>query len=201
VSPSTPLLNPIGYFRRHDRPSLTVGVAIVFIEATAISIAMWLFLQRVMERVDTSAGAEPEIRSAFAGAAVGVFVAVFAGWLLLAAIVHVFLWFADADEGFWTTLAVVGEAELVGIALLPVTAFGLFSLAGHVPSDPAAAAEYFQQATSFSSPLLLLSSLVGTLWKAAIQGLGLSESHDVDPGNALALTFVVGVVGFLLNLA
>ncbi|MFB6151276.1 MAG: YIP1 family protein [Haloarculaceae archaeon] len=199
--PRTPLRSPSEYFERRNRPSLAVGAGVVVAEALAITVAIWLFMQRVVARVDAPPGAESEIRSAVSGGLVAAFFGVVVGWVLLAAIVHVFMWFADAERGFGTTLAVVGEAELVGIVVLPVTTVALLNLAGQTPADPEAAAAFFRRAASFNSPLLLLVSLVSTLWKAAIQGYGLAVSHRVDAGKALVLTLVVGIVGFLLNLA
>jgi hypothetical protein len=199
--PSTPLVAPRAYFRRHDRPSLARAAGIVFVEALAIAVALWLFMQRVITQIDVSPGERTQVQSTVTGAIVAVFFAVFVGWLLLAAIMHAFVWFADGDRGFGTTAAVVGEAEVVGLVTVPLTAIALLNLAGQTPSDPEAAAAFFQRAASFSSPLLLLVSLVGTCWKAAIQGLGLAVSQGMDAGKALVLTFVVGFIGFLFNLA
>jgi len=199
--PSTPLLAPQEYFRRHDRPSLARAAGIVLVEALATGVVLWLFMQRVIGQVDVSAGERARVQSIVTGAVVGVFFAIFVGWLLLAAILHVFVWFADGDRGFGTTAAVVGEAEIVGLVVLPLTTVALLNFAGQTPSDPQAAAEFFQRAASFNSPLLLLVSLVGTCWKAVLQGIGLAESQGMDAGKALVLTFVVGLIGFLINLA
>lgn len=197
----TPLVAPSKYFSQYDRPSLARAAGIVFLEGIATALVLWLFMQRVIGRIDVTPAERAEAQSAVTGALVGVVVLLFVGWFLLAAILHVFVWFADGDRGFGTTLAVVGEAELVGVVLVPVTGLALLNLAGGTPSDPRAAAEFFQQAASYGTPLLLLVSLVGTCWKAAIQGVGLAESQGMDAGKAFVLTFVVGLVGFLLNLA
>ncbi|WP_415379827.1 YIP1 family protein [Halosimplex sp. TS25] len=200
MAPSTPLVDPSTYFRRHDRPSLAVAAGIVFAQAIGVSVAMWLFLQRVIAHVDVPPEERARAQGVLFGALVGVFVAIFLGWLLLAAILHLFVWLAGGSRGFGATLAVTGEAELAGVVLLPLTAVGLFTLLGQAPSDPAAFTDFFERATSFSSPVLLVSSLLGTLWTAAIQGFGLAESHDLPVEKMLVLAFVVGVVGFLLNL-
>ncbi|MFC7140630.1 YIP1 family protein [Halosimplex aquaticum] len=200
MAPSTPLVDPGTYFRRHDRPSLAVAAGVVSVQAAAISVAMWLFLQRVIAHVEAPPEEKAQAQGALVGATVGVFVAVFFGWLVLAAILHAFVWFAGGSRGFGTTLAVTGEAELTGLVLLPLTAVGLFTLLGQAPSDPAAFTDFFERATSFSSPVLLVSSLLGMLWTAAIQGFGLAEAHDLPVEKMLALAFVVGGVGFLLNL-
>ncbi|WP_436927912.1 Yip1 family protein [Halosimplex amylolyticum] len=200
MAPSTPLVSPSRYFRRHDRPSLTVATGVVFAQAIGVSVAMWLFLQRVIAHVDAPPEEKARVQGALFGVLVGVFVAIFVGWLLVAAILHLFVWLAGSQRGFGTTLAVAGEAELPGIILLPLTAVGLLTLLGQAPSEPAAFTDFFERATSFSSPVLLASSLLGTLWTAALQGFGLAEAHDLPVEKMLALAFVVGIVGFLLNL-
>ena len=200
MAPLTPLRAPTAYFCRGDRPSLALAAGIVTAQALAVTVLVWLFMKRVIDRIGLSPSEASQIESALGGALVGVFVAVFVGWGLLAALVHVFMWFADAERGFGATLAVVGEAEIVGLVLLPVTAVGLYSLVGTIPADPQAAAEYMERATSSNTPLLVLTSFVGTVWKATIQGLGLATVHDIGPGKALALTFVLGFLGLLLNL-
>jgi hypothetical protein len=199
--PRTPLVNPVDYFRQRDRPSLARAAGTVCLEAVAIGLALWLFMNRVLSRMDVSAAARAEVQSTVTGAVFSVALAVVVGWLLLAAFFHLFVWFSGDNRGFGTTLAVVGEAELAGVVTLPLTTAGLLVLAGQTPPDPQAAAEFFQRAASFSSPLLLLVSFVTTCWKAAIQGFGLAESHGMDAGKALALTVVVGLIGFLFNLA
>jgi len=199
--PRTPLVNPAEYFRQADRPSLARAAGIVALEGVAVGVALWLFMQRVLSRMDVSAGARADVQSTVTGALVGVVFLIVVGWLLLAVLFHVFVWFSGDNRGFGTTLAVVGEAELAGLVTLPLTTAGLLVLAGQTPSDPQAAAEFFQRATSFSSPLLLLVTFVTTCWKVAIQGIGLAESHGMDLGKALLLTVVVGLIGFLLNLA
>ncbi|MEF8852904.1 MAG: YIP1 family protein [Haloarculaceae archaeon] len=198
--PRTPLVAPTSYFRQADRPSLARAAGIVLLEGVATGVALWFFMQRVLSRVDVSAAARAEVQSTVTGALAGVVVVLFVGWALLAAFLHVFVWFSGDNRGFGTTLAVVGEAELAGVVTLPLTTVALLALAGQTPSDPQAAAAFFRRATSFSSPLLLLVSFLTTCWKAAIQGFGLAESHGIDPGKALALTVVVGLLGFLVNL-
>ena len=196
---------PSEYFSQYDHPSLARAAGIVFVEGIATALVLWLFVQRVIAQVDVPPAERAEVQSAVISAVIGAVVSVvvllFVGWFLLAAILHVFVWFADGDRGFGTTLAVVGEAELVGVVLLPVTGLALLNLAGGTPSDPQAAAEFFQQAASSDTPLLLLVSFVGTCWKAVVQAVGLAESQGMDAGKAFALTVVVGLVGFLLNLA
>ncbi|QLH81036.1 YIP1 family protein [Halosimplex pelagicum] len=200
MAPSTPLFRPSAYFDRYERPSIAVAAAVVAVQALGTAVAMWLFLQRVVAHVDAPPEEKARVQGAVTGVILGIPVAIFVGWLLLAALLHLFVWFAGGQRTFGTTLAVTGEAEIAGVVMLPVTTVGLLSLLGQAPSDPAAFVEFFERAASFSSPVLLVSSLVGTLWKAAIQGYGLAVAHDLPVEKMLALTFGVGVLGFLVNL-
>ncbi|QLH76688.1 YIP1 family protein [Halosimplex rubrum] len=200
MAPSTPLVRPSEYFGRYDRPSMTAAFAIVLVQATGTAIAMWLFLQRVVAHVDAPPEEKAQVQGAVTGAIVGTFVAIFAGWLLLAALLHLFVWLAGGRRTFGTTLAVTGEAEIAGVVMLPVTTVGLIGLLGQAPSDPAAFVDFFERAASFSSPVLLVSSLLGALWTAAIQGYGLAVAHDLPVEKMLALAFGIGILGFLLNL-
>lgn len=197
----TPLRSPSEYYRQVDRPSLSFGTAVVLVEATLVAVVVWVFVQRVMAQIDLTAAERADVSGMIVGGAVGVFVAVLLGWLLFGAILHVFVWFAGGDRGFGTTLAVVGEADLVSILLFPVAAVGLFTMVGDVPSDPAAAASFLERAGPYSSPIAMLSSFVGFVWRAVIQGIGLAEAHDLPVGKMLTLTFVLGFLGFVLNLA
>jgi hypothetical protein len=136
VAPFTPLVRPSEYFDPYDRPSMAVAAVVVAVQALGTAVAMWLFLQRVIAHVDAPPAEKAQVRSALGGAIVGVFVAIFVGWLLLAALLHLFVWFAGGQRSFGTTLAVTGEAELAGIVLLPVTTVGLISLLGQAPLEP-----------------------------------------------------------------
>jgi len=198
--PKTPLLNPREYYESFEHPSLPFAAGIVLLEAVALSVILWVFLNRLFDRINTSPAARSEAGGMIGGAIFGIAVGVIVGWLLLAAILHVFVWFADGEGGFGTTLAVVGEAELVTIALLPVTAFGLFTVLGDVPADPAAAAEFLENATTTASPITLLTSFVTFIWQAVIQGIGLAVAHDIASEKMLVLTFVVGFLGLLFSL-
>ncbi|WP_136688711.1 YIP1 family protein [Halorhabdus amylolytica] len=198
--PKTPLVNPREYYESFERPSLPFAAGIVIFEALAMSVILWVFLTRLFDQVDISPAAQSEAGGMIGGAIFGIAVGVIVGWLLLAVILHVFVWFADGEGGFGTTLAVVGEAELVTIALLPMTGFGLFAVLGDVPTDPAAAAGFIENATTTASPITLLTSFVGFVWQAVIQGIGLAVAHDIPVGKMLTLTFVVGFLGFLFSL-
>jgi len=200
MAPSTPLVDPREYFDRWDRPSLGFATGIVFVEAVLTAVLLWVFLQRVIVHVDAPSEETSGLQGTVALMAVGVFVAIFLGWALAAAILHVFVWLAGGSRGFGTTLAVAGESELATVILLPLTGVGLVSLLGQAPADPAAFTDFFERVTSFSSPLLLTSTLLSTLWKAAIQGYGLADAHDLPLEKMLLVAFGVGLFGWLLNL-
>jgi len=201
MAPALPILSPGGYFERLDRPSLSVAAGIVILQAVAICVILYVFLQEVVARVAVPPEAAGTVQSKIGSVMAGTFFGIVVGWILLSAVLHAFVWFSDSDRGFGTTLAVVGEAEVVTFVFLPVTAAVLFSKLGGVPSDPQAAAEFFRRLAAFNSPLLTLVSLITTGWKAVIQGIGLSIAQGIPVGKALTLTIVVGAIGFLLSLA
>lgn len=190
---------PHRYLERHDRPSLSRGAGIVLTEAVVLSVAIWVFVQQVMGRIDIPATARSQVESVLTGQVVLLFFMVFLGWLILAAIFHVFVWFADGNGGFGTTLAVVGEAELAALVMLPVSLFALFGTVGQVPSDPQAAAQFLSRRAGFNTPLLVLVGFVSQLWVSIITGYGLADAHDVDRGKMLALAIVLGVLFFLIT--
>ncbi|WEL21517.1 YIP1 family protein [Halorhabdus sp. BNX81] len=201
MAPTTPLRSPSEYFQRNDRPSLLLGAGIILSEAILVAILAWQFLRDVMAQIDMSPAERASVEGVINNGVFRIFISIFLGWLLIAAILHVFVWFADGDRGFGTTLAVVGEADLVSIVLLPVTAAGLFLMVGTVPSDPAEAARFLERTGVHSSAVGLFASIFGLVWKASIQGIGLAEAHDVSVSKMLTVTFVLGFLGFLLNLA
>lgn len=195
----TPLRSPSEYYRQADRPSLSFGTAVILVEAVLVAVVVWVFVRRVMAQINLTPAERADVSGTIVGGAVGIFVAVLLGWLIFAAILHVFVWFADGDRGFGTTLAVVGEADLVSILLFPAAVVGLFTMVGDVPSDPAAAS-FLERTGPYSSSIAILSSFVGFVWRAVIQGVGLAEAHDLPVGKMLTLTFVLGFLGFVLNL-
>lgn len=200
MPPSTPLRNPLAYFRRVDRPSIGVAAGVVLVNAIATTALVWWFVDSALGRIDAPRDEIAQARDAVSGQLVVIFVSVFLGWLLLAAALHVFVWFADGDGGFGTTLAVVGEAEFVSFLVLPVVFAVFLSLLGQIPADPDAAADFLRRAAGRERPLLLLVSLVGTVWKAYITGHGLAEGHDVAREKTFALAAVFGILGFLIGL-
>ena len=201
MPPSTPLLRPRSYFERFDRPSLARGAGFVTANAVLLPVVLWWFVGTALGRLDAPQADLQRARNSVTGEIVFVFFAVFFGWVLLAAFFHLFVWFADGSSGFGTTLAVVGEAEVVTLLTLPVVVVVFQSLLGQLPSDPEAAAAFMRRAANRQQPSLLVVSLVGTVWRAVVTGYGLAEGHDMPTEKALALAFVVGILGFLLNLA
>lgn len=193
----TPLLYPHRYFERRDRPSLGVAAGVVFAQALVLGVGIYLFVSEVAARLDVPAGVRDRLTSEAIGQLIGFLFMVFVGWLLLAAIFHVFVWFADGDGGFGTTLAVVGEAELAPLVLTPVTIALLLGAASQVPPDPEAAVPFLERASSFDTPALFLVGLVGQLWAAVITGVGLGIGHDVPVEKMLALAVVLALISVL----
>lgn len=200
VPPHTPLRAPREYFQRYNRPSLTVGAGVVLAQALAFVVVIWLFVGRVFAHVDVPAGTVAD-RSAMIGPLFWLVVSMVVGWLVVAAILHVFVWFADGRRGFGTTLAIVGEAEFVGLVIVPVAAVALFGTIGGMPTDPEAAMAYIENASAMGTPLLNVVGFVGTIWRAVVTGYGLSVAQDIDHGKAFVLSFAVGLLGFLIGLA
>lgn len=52
--PRTPLVAPVEYFGQHDRPSLSRATGVVLVEGLATALVLWLFMQRVIARVDVT---------------------------------------------------------------------------------------------------------------------------------------------------
>lgn len=198
MAPSTPLRHPIAYFERWDRPSLSVAALIVLVEAIAAPAVVWFTMNRLIDKVGVSPGVASDVRSELVGQLFFLFLGIIVGWLFVAAIVHFFMWFSDAQHGYGTTLAIVGEAEIVALLTLPVLAVLFFTVVDQAPAGGDAAVAYFRQTGSFDSPLIFLLSVIGTLGKAAITGVGLFVAHDIRPKRAFVVTFGLGIVGLLL---
>ncbi len=198
MAPRTPLLNPSQYFRRGDRPSLSVAAAVVTTNAVLTTVLIWWFIDSLTDRVNVSEGTQQAAMSEVTGQIVFAFFGVFAGWLLLAGIIHLFMWFAGAERGFGTTLAIVGEAMLVSIVMLPLVALGFVLLLDQVPSNLEAAAEFMRQAAERSTPVLMLVTFVRMLWEASVQAVGLEVTHDISLGKAALVTFGLGLLIFVL---
>lgn len=193
----TPLLYPHRYFERRDRPSLGVAAGVIFAQALVVGVGVYLFVSEVATRLDVAAGVRDRLASEAISQLIGFLFLVFVGWFLLAAVFHVFVWFADGDRGFGTTLAVVGEAELAPLVLTPITIVLLLGAASQVPQDPEAAVAFLERTSSFNTPALFLVSLVGQLWAAVITGVGLGIGHDVPVEKMLALAVVLATITVL----
>lgn len=193
----TPLLYPHRYFERRDRPSLGVAAGVIFAQALVVGVGIYLFVSEVATRLDVAAGVRDRLASEAISQLIGFLFLVFVGWFLLAAVFHVFVWFADGDRGFGTTLAVVGEAELAPLVLTPITIVLLLGAASQVPQDPEAAVAFLERTSSFNTPALFLVSLVGQLWAAVITGVGLGIGHDVPVEKMLVLAVVLAMITVL----
>lgn len=198
MSPRTPLVSPSLYFRRTDRPSIGVAAGIVTVNAVLTTALIWWFVNRLINRIDASAAARQEAMSELSGQFLMIFVATYLGWLLIAGVIHVFMWFAGADRGFGTTLAVVGEGMLVSVVALPLMAVGFYLLIEQVPSDPERALDFMERlaAGGLSGPLLLVG-FVRTLWEATVQAVGLAVVHDIALAKTAVVTFVLGLLMLL----
>jgi hypothetical protein len=198
MSPRTPIVDPYGYFRREERPSLKIAAGVVTLEAVLTSILVWWFLERVFAQINFSAAEREALGSALSGMFLILFAAAFFGWVLASAVVHAFMWFAGAERDFGATLAVVGEASMVSIALMPLTLGGFVLIVERVPSDPNAAAEFLRQAANQQTGILLIVGFIRTLWIGVVQAIGLSEVHDITLGKTLLVVVGLGLLSFLI---
>jgi hypothetical protein len=198
MSPRTPILDPYGYFRREKRPSLKIAAGVVTLEAILTAVVVWWFLNRVFAQIDLSAAEREAVGSATGGIFPALIAAAFFGWVVGGAILHAFMWFAGVERGFGATLAVVGEASMVSIVLMPLTLGGFVALVGQVPSDPDAAAEFLRQAANQQTGILLIVGLIRTLWIGVVQAIGLSEVHDITLGKTLLVVVGLGLLSFLI---
>lgn len=200
-TPYTPLIRPGAYFRRLDRPSLGIGAGLVIASTLATGVVLWLFIRELIANVDTGSVDTSDIQSELLGQLVPFVILAFVGWFIIAVVLHAFVWFADGNRGFVTTLAVVGEAEFVALLSIPLTGLVLLQLAGQAPSEPWAAIEFLREAINNDTPMLLLIGLGATVWRAIISGVALAVVHGIPKSKAYTATFLVGILGFLLGLA
>ncbi|WP_436901973.1 YIP1 family protein [Halovenus halobia] len=199
MSPRTPILDPYGYFRRENRPSLKIAAGVLTLEAVLTSVIVWWFLKRTFAQIDLSAAEREAVGSAISGIFPALFAAVFFGWVLAGAIFHAFMWFAGAERGFGHTLAVVGEASMVSIALMPLVLGGFILVVGRVPSDPNTASEFIRQTANQQTGVLLIVGFIRVLWVGVVQAVGLSEVHDITLGRTVLMAVGLGLLGFLLG--
>ena len=199
MSPRTPIVDPSGYYRRDDRPSLGFAAGLVTLEAVLTSVLTWWFVSRVLAQIEFTDAERQAVNSELSGLYFFIFLGIFFGWLLLAAIFHAFMWFADAEQGFGATLAVVGESSIVSIVMMPLVVFGFVLLLGRVPSEPNAALEFIQQVNNRRTGVLLIVGLLRVLWVGVVQAVGLSEIHDITLGKTLLVTVGLGFLFFLIG--
>jgi len=198
MSPRTPIVDPDGYFRRTERPSLKIAAGVVTLEAVLTTVLVWWFVTRVFAQIDLSAAEREAVSAELSGVYIVTFGSVFLGWVLVAAIFHAFMWFADGERGFWATLAVVGEAGMVTIAMMPLVLGGFVIVIGQVPSDPNAASEFIQQTANQRAGILLIVGFIRVLWVGVVQAVGLSEVHDITLGKTLLVTVGFGLLAYLV---
>lgn len=199
MSPRTPIVDPYGYFRREQRPSLRIAAGIVTLEAVLTTVLVRWFVTRVFAQIDLSAAEREAVSSELNGMFLVLFGSVFLGWVLVSAIFHAFMWFAGSERGFEATLAVVGEAGLVSVVMTPLVLGGFVVVIGQVPSDPNAAFEFIRQTANQRTGILLLVGFIRTLWVGVVQAIGLSEVHDITLGKTLLVAVGLGLLSFLLG--
>jgi len=198
MAPRTPLLRPKAYYERFDSPSLEIAVLAVGANAVALVAVLWWFLTAVAARVE---GPSAGLGDAMGAVVPSVLVSVVLGWLLLAAILHLVVRYAGGDGDVWTTLAVVGETNLVSLAMMPGMVAVFYLLLGDVPADPEAAAAFFERTLGRSQVEFHAVSLVTTVWSAVILGYGFEAGHDLAGGTAFAIAAGYAVINLVFLLA
>lgn len=196
--PRTPLVDPGSYFERDDRPSLRLGLGLIGANAVLSLLVTWVFVIRLVGRIDVSATARTEAESVVSVTLFGMFFAIVLGYVLFAGIIQVFVWFADGERGFRTTLAIVGESAFASILLLPLAAVGFGLLVQQVPAEPEAALDVMERMQNRTTPMLFVVGLVRALWEAAIQAAVVATVHEIPLEKAALVTFGPGVIGLVL---
>ncbi len=193
MPPRTPFVNPWRYYEREDRPSLAVAAGAVVVVAVSVPLTARLVVELVSEGVEFAVVPAPEPPAVGVPDALGLLAAP----VVVAAALHAFVWFADGEGGFGTTLAVVGEAALLDLLLVvPLAVFAL-SAPLALPAEPVTAREFarlMDGPTSLFRALLWLAALAAVAWKAGVRAVGLAEVHDVSP---LWTATVAGGLGLL----
>ena len=189
--PRTPLVTPIAYFARDDRPSARLAVG--YVVATMVTaVASVLFISRQTGEIPTAALWNGQVLYRLV---VEFSLVVFPGWVLVSVLIHVPIWFTGPDGAFLETMIVVGESHVTMIVLIVVLVAS--SLLPVALLDPAVIAA---GVTASSGMSLLVGGLklVETIWAAVIQTSGLVFVHDVPAEKAGIVTLGVGLVLFVL---
>lgn len=140
---------------------------------------------------------------AFAGRLPLVFVGVFAGWLVVAAVLHAGSAMYDAEGSFAGTLAVVGWATLLDLARVAVVAAGAYVLLRDVTftGDPEAMARRLRRLTAGAGAHADLVAVAVTAWQAYVWTHGLRHARDLRTGEAAVVAGTVAAVAVLFALA
>ncbi len=140
---------------------------------------------------------------AFAGRLPWVFVGVFAGWLIVAAVLHALSALYDAEGSFAGTLAVVGWATLLDLVRVAVVVAGAYVLLRGVSftGDPEAMVRQLRQVTDGAGGHANLVGVGVVAWQAYIWTHGLRYARDLRRGEAAVVAGVVGFVAILFALA
>ncbi len=200
------LTNPDSFFesRKKGEESLRMPVIIVLVNGIIGGISAFLTSSMMMEAIAKTLPAEARGFISFipVGIAIGVVIASFIMWLLIAAIFFGISAVFKGEGKFKRTL------EFVGYGYIPMIIGGLISAvlvynfvsAVQIPAitDPAEVTEALEPL--LKSPTMLLSSAIGILfmlWSANIWVFGLKHARNLTARNAL-ITVAIPVAAYVL---
>jgi hypothetical protein len=203
MAPSTPLRRPREYF---EARGFLVRPALLAVSVATLSIAVAFFgfgfLLADKLRAAGHGDAAAAVWDVFVGHLFGLAVALFAGWFVLAAILHVLaLAFVSHDGDFTDTLAITGWGTAPTV-LSSLVAFALLAsaLGDTAVASPQAFADEFQRNLANTQLLSALVSFVVAAWQTYFYGAGLSVAFDADYYRCAFLGGVVAYAGWLLSL-
>jgi len=204
MAPRTPLLHPRQYFRARG---FGFGPAVRAVGAAALSLVVALLAFGALLSNRLADGGQPEAASAvwtvLVGEVVGAVVAMLAGWVLVAGVIHLLARALVGHRGsFRETIVVAGWASAPTV-LTTLVAFAFLAVAldGASLSSPQAFAESFQANLEGTDGVRALLSFVVACWQTYFYGNALEVEFDDSSGTAWIVGGLVAFGGWILTLA
>lgn len=145
----------------------------------------------------------PIVREAFARVALYVFFGWFILWTGGAFLLHVAAKIAEGDGSLTETFAIAAWSGVPSaLASIPAVVLVGYAVQSAELSleNPERTREAIETAVAPAEPVLLLFTVIGTLWQAGIWYAGLVSRHDLDTGQATIVSAVFWVVMLLMSL-
>lgn len=203
MPPRTPLRDPGAYFRERGfelgPAAAAVGVAVASLVAALLGFA---FLLSNRLRSAGQADAAATVWRVVGGELVALAVALVVGWVIVAAVLHVFARVALSHEGsFGQTLVVTGWGTApTAVTSIVAFAFLAVALGDASVASPEAFADQFRSNLAASSAIRAVVGLLVAVWQTYLYGNGLAVAFDVDEGDAYLVGGLVALGGWLLSL-